>query len=217
MSTYCFCIVGWYFMPEFLNAVYEIPADKFIISHREPQYVQCLDIYPKIKNDIYFQENKGLDWGAYHQFNALGFYENYDFVIYCHDDLVIKDKAFVEVIKDKFRDPTLKVIGNGRNGKDAEFRFGKYKDRMFFRDRDDFIIRSVRGSFFAAKTEIFSVIGNFPVHWKAKTLKKGNISLRNFAYLVCKHFGIESITYLDDKNYLNTKYLYELKRGETVA
>jgi hypothetical protein len=85
---------------------------------------------------------------------------------------------------------------------------------MFFHDDEDFIVRTVRGSFFAARPEIFAVIGNFPVYWRAKKMTHGNISLRNFGYLVTKHFGADSISYLEPESRLETKYLIELRRGE---
>ena len=61
---------------------------------------------------------------------------------------------------------------------------------MFFQENYNFLVRTVRGSFFAAKTEIFSRIENFPVRWNtAKNLKRANVSLRNFGYLITKHFA----------------------------
>ncbi len=214
-ERFCFCILGWYFMEEFYEKVYRIDADKYIISHRGKEFFNSTNgLYQAIRKDLYFCENQGLEWGGYYQFNEMQFYKNYDFVIYCHDDLIIKNTSFVDAIKKKFLDPRIKVVGNGKNGKDWEFKFGKYKDRMMFEEDDDFVVRTVRGSFFAAKTEIFSVIGNFPVHWRAKTMKKGNISLRNFGYLVSKHFGRDSITYLEEQSWLETQYLVELRRGK---
>jgi len=139
----------------------------------------------------------------------------YDFVIYCHDDLIIKDLGFVSALRKKFEDPKVKVVGNGRNGSDWEFRFEKYKDRLAFEENDDFIVRTVRGSFFAARAEIFKTIGNFPVHWRVKKMSHGNTSLRSFGYVITKNFGREAITYLAD-SHLETKYLVEMRRGEVA-
>lgn len=209
-----YCVVGWHFLPTFYETLYRLPGDKYIISHRDRPFVESQPVYHLIARDLIFCENIGLDWGAYHQFNALGYWRRYALIVYCHDDIIIRDPAFIDEVVRRFEDPRLMVLGNGRNGKDAEFRFGKYRHRMFYDDSDDFLVRTVRGSFFAARRELFEVIGNFPVYWKAKTLKKGNISLRNFAYLVCKHFGIDAVGYLDDRNYLKTRYIVELKRGD---
>jgi len=212
---YCFCILGWHFYDDFYEKIYQIAGDKYIICHRERNYFSARNtLVEKLEDDLRFCENRGLEWGGYHQFNEMNWHSNYDFVIYCHDDLVIKDFAFVDTLQEKFGDAKLKVIGNGKNGRDWEFRFEKYKDRMFFSDADDFVVRTVRGSFFAARPEIFSVIGNFPVYWRAKKMTHGNISLRNFGYLVTKHFGAESISYLEPESRLETKYLIELRRGE---
>ncbi|MFQ5628868.1 MAG: hypothetical protein ACE5I1_08915 [bacterium] len=213
---HCFCILGWYFYKEFYDKLYAIEGDKYIISHRDEVYIESLNgINERIRSDIFFGENIGLEWGGYYQFIEMGHYEKYDFVIFMHDDLVIKDVGFVEVLKKRFAaEPALKVIGNGKNGKDWQFRFGKYKDRMFFQDDDDFPVRTVRGSFFAARTDIFPAIGNFPVKWKTKTPKKGNVSLRNFGYIISKNFGIDSISYLDENCWLNTQYICEMVRGE---
>jgi glycosyltransferase involved in cell wall biosynthesis len=214
---YCFCIVGWHFFEDFYESVYKIKGDKYIISHRDRDFLlqEKAELFEKVKNDVYFCPNRGLDWGGYHQFNEMNLHYNYDFVIYCHDDLAIKNPGFVEALKEKFQETGIKVIGNGNNGPDTEFCYAKYKDGMLFKDDDDFVIRSVRGSFFAARTEIFSKIGNFPAPWQAdnENLETGNIALRNFAYLVTKNFGIESIAYLDAENRLETRYLLEMRRG----
>lgn len=213
--NYCFCVLGWHFFEEFYERLYRIDGAKHVICHREREYfAERPQFFEKVKHDLHFCANRGLEWGGYHQFVEKKMHAAYDFVIFCHDDIVIKDAGFVAELLEKFRDPQIKVIGNGRNGKDWEFRFGKYKDRMFFDDAEDFIVRTVRGSFFAARAEIFSVLDNFPVYWPAKTMKKGNISLRNFGYLVTKRFGRESITYLEPESWLETKYLIELQRGE---
>jgi hypothetical protein len=212
---FCFCILGWHFYGEFYEKIYQIAGDKYIICHRDQDYFAAhRALFEKIKNDLYFFENRGLEWGGYHQFNEMKLREKYDFVIYCHDDLVIKDATFVETLKEKFSDSRVKVIGNGKNGADWEFRFAKYKNRMFFQEADDFVVRTVRGSFLAVRAEIFSVIGNFPVYWRAPKMTHGNISLRNFGYLVTKHFGAASITYLEPESWLETKFLIELRRGE---
>jgi len=212
--THCFCILGWHFPEEFYHKIYQAAGDKYIICHRERDYfANRQDLFEKLKDDLHFGENQGLEWGGYHQFNEMGLHHKYDFVIYCHDDLEIKDWGFVEAIQRRLRNPQIKVVGNGRNGSDWEFRFAKYKNRMSFADDDDFIVRTVRGSFFAARSEIFATLGNFPVYSRAKKMTHGNISLRNFAYLVTKHFGRESITYLEDQH-LETKYIIEYRRGE---
>ena len=218
---HCFCVLGWYFYPEFYKKLYEIDGDKFIISHRDTVFLQDLgnlfdrDLFEKVNQDIYFGDNRGLEWGGYHQFIEMNTYRNYEFIIFTHDDIVLKDPGFVEIFARRFADDrNLQVIGNGKNGKDWEFRFEKYKDRMFYQDADDFIVRTVRGSFFAARTSIFEKIENFPVKWKTKTPKKGNISLRNFGYLITKNFGRESISYLNDHAWLETEYVSEMVRGK---
>lgn len=212
---YCFCVVGWHYLEEFYEELYRIPGDKFIISHRAPPFAAGTKAAVLVENDIYPHPNVGLDFGGYHQFNERTDLAAFDFVIYCHDDLVIKDRNIVQRLVSKFRDPTVQVIGNGYNGSDSEFRYGKYKKHMIGDEDEDFLIRTVRGSFFAARPDVFREIGNFPVNWKASTvqMRKGNVSLRNFAYLVTKAFGIDSITYLDRGRWLETQYLIEFRRG----
>lgn len=213
--NYCFCILGWHFYEEFYEQLDRIAGDKYIICHRAHEYfAERPRLFEKLRAGLHFCPNRGLEWGGYHQFIEMKLHEPYEFVIFCHDDIVIKDARFVAALAEKFRDPEIKVIGNGRNGTDWEFRFEKYKGRMPFTDEDDFIVRTVRGSFFAARSEIFQTLGNFPVYWPAKTMKQGNLSLRNFGYLVTKNFGRESITYLAPESWLETKYLTELRRGE---
>lgn len=214
---YCFCVLGWHYFEEFYEALYRIPGDKFVISHRDPTFAAGSKAAGLIEGDLQLQPNRGLDFGGYHQFNEMIDLRLYDFVIYCHDDLAIKDTGFVDAIIERFRgDPRLMVIGNGYNGTDSEFRFGKYRRGMLGDEDDDFLVRTVRGSFFAARTEVFAKIGNFPVEWKASAdrMRKGNVSLRNFAYQVTKTFGIDSISYLDKERWLETRYLIEFRRGE---
>ena len=140
-------------------------------------------------------------------------------MIYCHDDIEIKDPSFPAAIVEKLRDERLMVVGNGNNGVDTEFAFGKYRHVMRGHEDDDFLVRTVRGSFFAARTAIFGRIGNFPVKWNAseQKMKKGNISLRNFGYIVTKTYGREAIDYLEPESWLDTRYLVELRRGVPVA
>ncbi len=213
--THCFCILGWHFYEEFYESLYQVEGKKYIISHRPREFLAPLSLYAKIQHDVFCCENRGLEWGGYQQFNAMKLYEPYDFVIYCHDDVVLKDLGFVGALRKQFEDPKVKVVGNGRNGSDWEFRFEKYKYRMPYTEADDFLVRTVRGSFFAARSEIFATIENFPVHHLSKKMSNGNISLRSFGYLVTKHFGREAIAYLEDAH-LETKYLVEMRRGEVV-
>lgn len=211
---YAFCVLGWYFYKEFLDALYTIDCDKYIVSHRDREFVEALPHYEMIKDDVMYGPNKGVSWGGYYQWHATHKHRDYDFVIYTHDDMTIKDPGLGEAIAAKFEDPEVMVVGNGNNGSDTEFLFGKYRDRMYLDDDDDFVVRTVRGSFFAARTSLFDTIGSFPVYWKTTDLKKGNISSRNFAYLVTKNFGREAITYLEPESHLETKYLVEFLRGE---
>jgi hypothetical protein len=145
----------------------------------------------------------------------MGFWESYDFVIYCHDDLVVKDPPFADAVADRLADPRVMVVGNGCNGSDTEFRLGKYNARLGIADSDDFVVRTVRGSFLAVRREVFRRIGNFPVHWKTeRKIEKGNRSLRRFGYHVTKEFGRDAITYLEPNSWLDTRFLIELRRGE---
>jgi hypothetical protein len=218
-TRFCFCVLGWHYPDEFYERLYQVPGDKYVISHRGAGFLDGRTLREKIASDLRVVPNVGLDWGGYHQFNELVDLTRYDVVIYCHDDVVIKDGSFAAAACERLRDGALKVIGNGNNGTDSEFKFGKYRHVMRWEDDDDFVVRTVRGSFFAARTEIFSRIGNFPVHREAseRNLKKGNISLRNFGYIVSKTYGVDAIGYLEPESWLETRYLIELRRGVPVA
>jgi hypothetical protein len=131
---------------------------------------------------------------------------------------VIKDPGFVEAIKDKLRNPDVQVVGNGNNGVDTEFVFAKYCHDIDASEDASFVVRTVRGSFFAARTGVFERIGRFPVEWKASAaqMKKGNVSLRNFGYRVTKAYGREAIEYLEPESWLETRFICEMRRGERV-
>ncbi len=215
----CFCVLGWHYLDEFYDRLYEIPIERHIISHRDASFLTGRPLRAKIAPDVHITPNVGLDWGGYYQFNELVDLSRYDAVIYCHDDLMIKDATFPEAVLEKLRDGAIKVVGNGNNGVDSEFRYGKYRHVMRWPDDDDFVVRTVRGSFFAARTEIFARTGNFPVHWKAsdRSMKKGNVSLRNFGYIISKTYGVDAISYLEPESWLETRYLVEMRRGVPVA
>jgi hypothetical protein len=214
-----FCILGWHYFERFYEQIYAIPGDKYVISHRPGAYLSGRTVGRLIANDLRVCRNEGLDWGGYHQFNELVNIERYDAIIYCHDDLDIKDSGVVAAVGARLREPGVMVVGNGNNGADTEFLAGKYRRSLFWNDvPDDMVVRTVRGSFFAVRPEVFRRIGNFPVYWPAseRNLKKGNISLRNFGYIVTKTFGARSITYLEPESWLETRYIIEMRRGQTV-
>lgn len=215
----CICVLGWHYLDDFYERLYEIPVEKHIISHRNESYLSRRPLHQLIRDDVHVMPNVGLDWGGYHQFNELVDLSRYDAVIYCHDDVSIKDTSFPAAILDKLRDERVMVVGNGKNGVDTEFRFGKYRHVMRGDEDDDFVVRTVRGSFFAARSEVFGRIGNFPVEWEAseRRMKRGNVSLRNFGYLVTKAYGREAIDYLEPESWLETRYLVEMRRGVPVA
>jgi hypothetical protein len=215
----CFCVLGWHYPDDFYERLYQIPLDTFVISHRDAGYLAGRPLLERIRSDLHIMPNEGLDWGGYEQFNELIDLSRYDVVIYCHDDIEIKSTAFPAAVVEKLRDPRVMVVGNGNNGADSEFRYGKYRHVMRWRDDDEFLVRTVRGSFFAARTEMFDRIGGFPVEWAAseKKMKKGNVSLRNFGYIVTKTYGREAIDYLEPESWLETRYLIEMRRGEPAA
>jgi hypothetical protein len=217
---HCFCVLAWYFYEDFFESLWRLSGDKFLITHRSKEWLDANRLPPGVREEIRVYENVGLDWGAYHQFVASTDLSPYDFAIFIQDDVVIKDGRFAQRCAELLADPRVMVVGNGKNGTDWQFRYEKYRERMFWPDRDDFIVRTVRGSFFAVRTEVFKTIGNFPVYWHVTggpKQNKANISLRNFGYLITKHFGADAITYLDWDHYLDTPYLSELVRGERVA
>jgi hypothetical protein len=215
----CVCVAGWHYRPDLYDALLQLRVDKVVINHRPPGFLKNIEAYDSIKDYVYTFPNRGLDFGAYHQFNESFDRRRYDFVVYCHDDIILKSASFAEVLEERFSDPGVAVVGNGYNGKDAEFAYKKYRRRMLWEDADDAIVRTVRGSFFAARTSVFDRIGNFPVDWRASSvnMRRGNNSLRNFAHLVCKALGRESIQHLDSERWLDTQYLTELRRGERVG
>jgi hypothetical protein len=216
---YCYCVLAWYFYEDFFESLGSLSGDRFIITHRSKGWLDANPLPSGIREQVRVFENVGLDWGAYHQFVAATDLTPYDFVIFIQDDVVIKDSRFPQRCADVFQDPGIKVIGNGKNGTDWEFRYEKYRDRMFWPDSDDLVVRTVRGSFFAVRTDVFQKVGNFPVYWDVTggpKQNKANISLRNFGYLITKHFGADAITYLDWDHYLDTPFLNELVRGERI-
>ncbi len=215
----CFCVLGWHYPDNFYERLYQIPIDKYIISHRDENYHLGRSLHELIRGDVRVMPNVGLDWGGYHQFNESVDLARYDAVIYCHDDISIKDTSFPAAIVEKLRNERVKVVGNGNNGVDTEFRYGKYRHVMRGDEDDDFVVRTVRGSFIVVRTEVLDRIGTFPVDWAAseQKMKRGNISLRNFGYIITKTYGREAIAYLEPESWLETSYLVEMRRGVPLA
>lgn len=213
------CVLGWHYPEDLYRGLYTLGLDMTIISHRDEAYVSRLPYYDLIRDDMLCAPNEGLDWGGYHQFNERTDLTSYDAVIYCHDDLTIKDARFADAVAEKLSNDRVMVVGNGSNGVDSEFRFEKYRHILRGEEDDGYLVRTVRGSFFAARPDVFERIGNFPVEWSAseRKMKRGNISLRNFGYAVTKAFGRDAIDYLEPESWLETRYLAELRRGEPVT
>ncbi|MEN8183809.1 MAG: hypothetical protein ABFS46_14875, partial [Myxococcota bacterium] len=189
-SRYCLCVVGWHFFEGFYDQIRQLSCDQYIVSHRDHGFLSQQRLFEAIHKDVLFLPNRGRDWGAYHQFNEAIGVRDYDFVIYCHDDLIIKDLSFFETVARMFQNPDIKVVSI-RGKRKTDFRFGRYRERMAFDDDDGFVVRTIAGSVFAASTDVFSTIGDLPDCWAAKTRKEGRASSRSFSYLVTKEFGID--------------------------
>jgi hypothetical protein len=212
----CLCIVGWHFPPEFYRTLGNIrDVDVFVVSHKSaaatPAWLRTM--FPA--SQILIEPNYGYDWGAYQQFIDKPFYRNYEYVVFMHDDIVIKDPSFIQASIQKLSDG-FSVVGNGKepvilswsNNSEA------YAHSAWQPPDASFSHGSVRGSFFATTTAVLDKLGQFEVYWDRWLLNDNfaNWSLISSCGKLQHLLGDRCFGYLSDTQ-LDSPYMLEFVRG----
>ena len=211
------CVTGWYFHEDFYAQVSKVPgAEVFVVSHKARRLVPNYLFNYVPPTHVFFKANLGYDWGCYQQFVQKRVWREFEYVVFMHDDLVIKNADFLTPCITLL--DTYKVVGNGRqmaerldypNTHAEAYAHSSWKppSRQFRHD-------VVRGSFFATTRKSLEQLEKFEVFWDPfhLTSRFGNWSTRatcgKWEYLC----GEKCFGFLSEK-YCESDYLLELVRG----
>jgi len=210
-------VAGWHYSKEFYDHICKIPqAQVFVISHRPLRQVPSWLFDYVDPRRVFFEINVGYDWGCYQQFLTKGIWQQFDYVVFTHDDVLVKDVGFMDKCIE-LCEQGHSVVGNGRVAPRSNYpnthaqcyahSSWKPPSRQFEHD-------VVRGSFFVATQEAVNRLGRFEVFWDPLRLTSGfgNWSARatcgKWEYLC----GEKCFGFLSDR-YCESDYLVELVRG----
>lgn len=236
-----FIILGWHYSPiEYQQELLElIESNKFDNKVEIKVFWVCKKEPPQfIKDNFEYKiyPNEGLEWKGYNEgFNDLDL-DDETVVFFTHDDLKIKDWAFVPIIIDRLRAGD-KIVGNGANpcfnldpnaiitpnNVDEPFPFGsKYTWKEVAINKEFYtkpgFCRNVRASFMAMKSGTFKEMKGLewlidPYNGASKNLLWANILINLNGYKWTKLFGSNKISFLSG-TYKISEFIDELERGE---
>jgi hypothetical protein len=215
-QTVCLCIKGWHFPPEFYRTIKQIPdVDVFVVSHKPAAMTPTWLRTMLPASQILIEPDCGYDWGAYQQFIDKQFYRDYEYVIFMHDDIVIKDPSFIQASIQKLCDGHS-VVGNGKEpGILSWTEISEAYAHSTWQPPDaSFSHGSVRGSFFATTTAVLDKLGQFEVYWDRWLLNDdfANWSLISSCGKLQHLLGDRCFGYLSDTQ-LDSPYMLEFVRG----
>ena len=210
------CVTGWHFNRPVYNQLAAVAeAEVFVVSHRPeaetPDYV--IDLLGR--DHIVFEANYGYDWGCYQQFYSSGIWKRFDYIIFMHDDVVIKDVDFVAACREALN--RFPVVGNSR-GENRTWKpgdlYGYFAHASFKPPTPWFQNDGVRGSFFAMKRATLEKLEKFEVFWDPLHLTPGlgNYSAAASCARMMSVCGRSCFTFLSDV-YCESDYISELERG----
>jgi hypothetical protein len=213
------CITGWHFPEEFYLQVSAIPkVDLYVVSHKPrrevPGYV--FDLIGEER--ILFYPNLGYDWGCYQQFLNSAIWQDYQTVIFMHDDVQIHDTGFVEAVQEQLGQHA--VIGNGV-GRGSESYTGvnkhpyAYAHSSWKPESFTFQHYTVRGSFFATSRDVLEAVGKFEVYWDVFGIDIGfgNWSTKASCGKLAQLYGPDCFGFLSD-SFGSSQYITEFYRGD---
>ena len=215
-SSICICVTGWHFP----LATYEklgrlTNGDVYVISHKPADAIPAA-VYDHIPAQrVLVRPNFGYDWGCYQQFLETGIWQNYDYIVFMHDDVQILRDDFAQAAISLLSDQII-LVGNGRNS----LRTSWYVKEMFSYAHSswippiDFQHDSVRGSFFVMSKVTAAKMERFEVMWDKHKwyLGFGNWSLRASCAKLHHLFGFPCFAFLSEE-YSTSEYLIEDERG----
>lgn len=217
-SSICICVAGWHFPPDFYQRIDSLSEiDTYVISHKPAEQIPA-----KIKDHIMasrllIRPNIGYEWGCYQQFLETGLWQDYDFVVFMHDDVdILRDDfalAAVKLLSDQ-----IVLVGNGRNSPvvDLPSRSRQSFSHASWIPPADFEHDTVRGSFFVMSRETVAKMERFEVMWDARhwDMEFGNWSLRASSAKLHRLFGNPCFAFLSEE-YRVSEYIIEHERGQS--
>jgi hypothetical protein len=212
----CFCVTGWHFFQSVYETLSATGNDIYIVSHRSQSETPSFLANYVPEERIWYEVNLGYDWGSYQQFLSRNLWQNYDVCFFLHDDLIIKDLAFIQKCKNLF-EKGAKVVGNGIPGNHRSWprtHLACYAHSIWLPPSLEFEHDVVRGSFFATTTEALERIRNFEVFWDPHhfNMRFGNHSLIASCGKFQAEFGKDCFSYLGT-DYRESPYIVEQERG----
>jgi hypothetical protein len=219
-------IAGYYYGREFyskisdINKAYE-EVNVTIISHKVaseiPQEIMALIEFQGF--ELRIENNEGWDWGAFCQFARTLDTRSSDFeyVLFMHDDTLIKDISFVDKLTCLASDGYV-AVGNSKPRRTVDNYDKKYANEYVellskgFEPVKNFPV--FRGSFvFLTRKLVLGVLAHYE-YKKLGPIENANISLRQVASLLgLKTDDCHLYHYLGEK-YLDSDFIAEFERGK---
>lgn len=211
------CVAGWHYNEDFYAEVRSLSqSEVFVVSHRTRDLVPQYLFRYVAPSHVFFEPNFGYDWGCYQQFLSKNIWREFEYVVFMHDDIIIKDKDFLAPCIALLNEHA--VVGNGKhfdprrdipNYLPDSYAFSSWKppSRRF----QHF---GVRGSFFSTTRKALEQLGRFQVFWDPfrLTSRFGNWSTRATCGKWEHLYGDRCFGFLSDK-YCESEYIVELVRG----
>lgn len=223
LQPLCFCVAGWHFNQDLLEALSSSGHPVWLISHRPASQVPAFLSRCLPPERCLYLPNLGYDWGCYQQFLDLGLWQGFETVFFLHDDLQILNLDFIPCVQDRLQSGAL-AVGNGRNSPRRRWprtHLACYAHSRWLPPSLDFEHDTVRGSFFALRSATLQQLGGFEIFWDPHHLhlRFGNHSL------IATCGKIEALTQRQgqkvlpafaflSEEYRSSPYLIEKERGQ---
>lgn len=204
-------IAGWYFneYKKFYESIAHLNENIIVASHKKiPQFIK------KSFNTHQFDNHGGVP-SLYNK--VWKFYKNKllktDFLIFMHDDTIIKDFTFIEEFHARLK--KYHCVGNSQelplfyelnDIKDLKnYVKGKWLNILMQNNNNNFKFRIVDFRCFAIRTVSLQKLSGFEDLYEGNNLRDTNISLRLFSAKLSYFFGLNSLDTLTN-GWLESKY-----------
>ena len=217
----CVCVLGWHYQNQLYDSLHRIPdIDIFILSHRPfeniPFWVNKITTHER----IIVKPNIGYDWGGFQQFISLFVFNDYPYIFFLHDDILILDSNVFEISIDLIESNDRScLIGNGHQSLKRNWpqtHIHSYAHSHWKPPSWEFCHDTVRGSFWGTNRQSLMRIQPLEVFWdrrKWQGIGAGNWSLRATCGKFQDKLGESAFKFLSE-TYLKSDYIQELERGQ---
>ena len=73
----CFCVLGWHYLDDFYERLFESPLEKHIISHRDESYLVGRALRELVRNDLHVMPNQRTGIDAQGVLHELSDFDNF--------------------------------------------------------------------------------------------------------------------------------------------